>query len=293
MLRGNKLALGTAKLGIPEYGFSDESPLDDPIDFILKSLDLGIKFIDTSPRYGNSEELIGEALTRCNSKPIVCTKIDDLEPSTSKTPEIMLNSITTSIQKLKTNIDICYLHQNQLEIISDKHVHKGIKLLKDNNLIKEVGTSVYSVEELSYTLDCGIFDWVQIPANILDTSFYRIVCEHESTMKVSVRSIFLQGILLNEQWARESVKEHRELLALLNRIGVLCSSFGLTIQQLSIAYFSSLKNINQIIIGTVSTDKLKENLSSFNIQLDKQLISTINEVSHLSKPWTNPRNWQL
>jgi aryl-alcohol dehydrogenase-like predicted oxidoreductase len=293
MLTDNKLALGTAKLGMPEYGFSDKGTLDDPIDFILRSLDLGVKYIDTSPRYGNSEELIGEALIRCNNKPIICTKIDDLESNVSKTPEVMLKSITTSIQKLKTSIDICYLHQNQLEIISDKYVHDGIELLKNNHLIKEVGTSVYSVEELIYTLDCGVFDWVQIPANILDASFYRIVSDHESKIKISVRSIFLQGILLNEQWARESVKEHRELLILLNRVGELCSEFGLTIQQLSIAYFSSLKNINQIIIGTVSADKLMENLDSFNLRLDKQLTSAIDKISHSSKPWTNPRSWQL
>jgi aryl-alcohol dehydrogenase-like predicted oxidoreductase len=293
MLTGNKLALGTAKLGMPEYGFSDGCSLDDPIEFILRSLDLGVEFIDTSPRYGNSEELIGKALKRCNYKPIIATKIDNLESNVSKTPELMLNSITTSIQKLKTNVDICYLHQNQLEIISDKYVHDGIKLLKNNNLVKEIGTSVYSVEELIYTLDCGIFDWVQIPVNILDTSFYRIVSEHESNVKVSARSIFLQGILLNEQWVRESVKEHGELLTQLNRVAELCSSFGLTIQQLSIAYFSSLENINQIIIGTVSADKLMENLKSFNIRLDKQLTSAIDEISHSSKPWTNPRSWQL
>ena len=293
MLNGNKLALGTAKLGMPEYGYSDGSILKDSTNFILRSLDLGIKSIDTSPRYGNSEELIGKALKLCNKKPFISTKIDNLVANQASTPKSMINSINESIHKLKTDIDICYLHQNEIEIISDKHVHEGIKLLKDNNLVKEVGASIYSKEELMYTLDCGIFDWVQIPVNILDTSFYRVVRKHNSQIKVSARSVFLQGIILNDQWARTSVKDHNELLNTLNIVKELCSSFGITIQQLSIAYLASLDRIDQIIIGTISNDKLQDNMLSTKMQLDKPLTSAIDEISFTSKSWTNPRSWQL
>lgn len=289
----NKLCLGTAKIGMPDYGYSDGNVLKDPTNFILSSLDLGIRSIDTSPRYGNSEELIGKALKLCNKKPLINTKIDNLTPNLSKTPELMLNSINDSIHKLGGSIDICYLHQNEIEIISDKYVYEGIKLLKDNNLVKEVGTSVYSKEELMYTLDCGIFDWVQIPVNILDTSFYHIVSKHNSQIKVSVRSVFLQGVILNDQWARTSVKDHNELLNTLNMVRELCSSFGITIQQLSIAYLASLDRIDQIIIGTISNDKLKDNILSTKMQLDKLLTFAIDEISFTSKSWTNPRSWQL
>jgi aryl-alcohol dehydrogenase-like predicted oxidoreductase len=293
MLNGNKLTLGTAKLGMPEYGYSDGNVLKDPINFILRSLDLGISSIDTSPRYGNSEELIGKSLKLRNKKPFISTKIDNLVANQTSTPKTMLNSINESIRKLKTNIDVCYLHQNEIEIISDKYVHEGIKLLKDSNLVKEVGTSVYSKEELMYTLDCGIFDWVQIPVNILDTSFYHIVSKHNSQIKVSARSVFLQGVMLNDQWARTSVKDHNELLNTLNMVRELCSSFGITIQQLSIAYLVSLDRIDQIIIGTISNDKLKDNMLSTKMQLDKLLTSAIDEISSTSKSWTNPRSWQL
>ena len=182
----NKLCLGTAKIGMPDYGYSDGNALKDPTNFILRSLDLGIRSIDTSPRYGNSEELIGKALKLCSKKPLINTKIDNLTPNLSKTPELMLNSINDSIHKLGASIDICYLHQNEIDIISDKYVHEGIELLKNSNLIKEVGTSVYTKEELIYTLECGIFDWVQIPVNILDSSFYQIVNKYDSQIKEAV-----------------------------------------------------------------------------------------------------------
>ena len=90
MLKSNKLSLGTAKLGMSEYGHSDGSVLLDPINFIKRSLDFGIKFIDTSPGYGNSEEIIGKALKLSNITPVISTKIDNLAPNTSNTPELML-----------------------------------------------------------------------------------------------------------------------------------------------------------------------------------------------------------
>ena len=293
MLKSNKLSLGTAKLGMSEYGHSDGIILLNPINFIKRSLDFGIRFIDTSPGYGNSEEIIGKALKRSDIKHLISTKIDNLAPNTTKTPELMLKSINKSIHNLNSNIDICYLHQNAIEIISDKYIHEGIELLKNSNLIKEVGASVYTKEELIYTLECGIFDWVQIPVNILDTSFYHMVNKYDSQIKVAARSVFLQGAILNDKWARSKINQHSELIKTLNQLKKLCLSSDITISQLSVAYLSSLKRINQIIIGTISGDKIRENICSTKIQLDEKLINSVDRISEISKPWSNPRNWQL
>lgn len=292
MLIGNQLALGTAKLGMPAYGYSDGYALVDPVSFILRSLVRGVRFIDTSPRYGNSEELIGKALSLSKKKPSISTKIDNLVSKSSSTPNAMIKSINESISKLNAPIDICYLHQNDIEIISDRHVHEGIKVLKDSNLVKEVGTSVYSQEELIYSLDCGVYDWVQIPVNILDTSFYRIASNHVSAIKIAARSVFLQGVIFNDERARMNIKDHSELLVTLDHLRGLCSDFGLTMQQLSVAYLSSLERINQIIVGTISDDKLSENMASTKIQLNELLIASIEEISSGSKSWSNPRSWQ-
>jgi aryl-alcohol dehydrogenase-like predicted oxidoreductase len=293
MLIGNQLTLGTAKLGMPSYGYSDGYALADPVNFILRSLSRGIRFIDTSPRYGNSEELIGEALKLSKKKPSVSTKIDNLSSKSCNTPNSMIKSINESISKLNTPIDICYLHQNDIEIIADKYVHEGIKILKNTNLVKEVGTSVYSQEELIYSLDCGIYDWVQIPVNILDTSFYRIANNHVSEAKIAARSVFLQGVIFNDHRAPMDIKYHNELLDTLNQLRRLGTDFGLNIQQLSVAYLSSLEKINQIIVGTISDNKLIENMASMNMQLNKSLIASIENIAANSKPWSDPRSWTL
>ena len=90
-----------------------------------------------------------------------------------------------------------------------------------------------------------------------------------------------------------NIKHHHELLDTLDQLQKLCTDFGLNIQQLSVAYLSSLDKINQIIVGTISDDKLIENMASIKMQLNKSLIASIKKISFKSKPWSDPRSWKL
>ena len=139
----------------------------------------------------------------------------------------------------------------------------------------------------------AINDWVQIPVNILDTSFYHISNNLISEIKIAARSVFLQGVIFNNHRARMKIKHHHELLVSLDQLRRLSSDFGITIQQLSVAYLSSLEKINQIIVGTISDDKLSENMTSIKIKLNKLLIVSIEKITANSKPWSNPRSRKL
>jgi uncharacterized protein len=288
-----KLCLGTAKLGMPDYGYSGDNTLKDPEIFIRESLRLGIDCIDTSPRYGNSEDIIGEVLKNTSTKPSINTKIDNLEANSNKNPILMKDSISRSIAKLNVDsIDVCYLHQNDINIISDKFVHEGIHLLKRDKLIKEIGTSIYSKEELFYTLESGLFDWVQVPMNILDTSFYHTICNYGTNIKVAARSLFLQGILLDHESILDDISDNSELLNLLEYVNEICSNNGLNVIELTLSYISFLDRVDQIIIGTTSIVKLRDNILFTKIELKKKIISIINSISRNNKSWTNPRLWR-
>jgi aryl-alcohol dehydrogenase-like predicted oxidoreductase len=289
----DKLCLGTAKVGMPNYGYSSSDISIDGKDFLLQSLSLGISSIDTSPRYGNAEKIIGTILRTRDKRLNISTKIDNLVPYSIQNLDLMLHSIEHSLKSLNTDIiDICYLHQNDMKIISDKNVHKGIEILKKKGLIKEIGTSVYSKTELQYSLNSQLFDWVQIPINILDTSFYNMICEISTNIKVSARSVFLQGILLNRKFISTDIKNYKELLNTLNLVDRLCAENNINFQQLSIAYLSQLDRINKIIVGTTSIGNLEDNILSSSIKLSNELINLIGKISNCSKTWTNPRHWR-
>ncbi len=288
----NKICLGTAKIGMPNYGYSSSGYLENASSFLLDSIKLGINYFDTSPRYGDCESILGETLNTLSSIPFLNTKIDELETLSTKTPSRMTESIQLSLQKLHVKtVDVCYLHQNQIEIISDKYVHQGMQKLKSEGLVKEFGTSVYSKEELKYTMECDLFDWVQVPVNILDTSFLQAICGTDSGIKVAARSVFLQGILLNRQSIQSDITDNKPLLEALKIIDELCATYDIGIKELSVAYLSSLERINSIIIGTTSMGNLRKNIESATIVLDKQLKESLDGLSMQSKSWTNPRHW--
>ena len=52
------ICLGTVKLGTPDYGYSKSPSVKKKEEFVLQALNLGVSALDTSPRYGESEELI-------------------------------------------------------------------------------------------------------------------------------------------------------------------------------------------------------------------------------------------
>jgi len=52
----NKISLGTAKLGIDNYGFYSNILPKDKVRLLENSYRFGVHSFDTSPRYGDSEK---------------------------------------------------------------------------------------------------------------------------------------------------------------------------------------------------------------------------------------------
>lgn len=289
----SKICLGTAKIGMPDYGYSTSDAIKDVDDFVLNAINGGINCFDTSPRYGNCEEMLGKAFSSVANKPFISTKIDELDISSGNTQERMKQSVLSSIEKLNIEfVDLCYLHQNEIEVISNMEIHRSMEILRSEGLVKEFGASIYSKEELKYTLECGLFEWVQIPINILDTSFYQIIIDSGINIKIAARSVFLQGILLDRKSIQTDIADNQTLLKLLDMIDRLCINNRIDIIDLSIAYLTSLNSINAIIMGTTSLGNLEKNIEATHIELDKELKKSLDSISRLSKPWTNPRHWQ-
>ena len=290
----NKISLGTAKLGIDNYGFSSNSLPKDKIRFLEKSYRFGVHAFDTSPRYGDSEKIIGGFLNNINDSPLISSKIDGLKENDHESPRIMIESVKRSIDRMNiSKLDVCYLHQNDLDIISDPYIHEGLLTLKKMDLIEYCGTSIYSYEELDYTVSSAIYDFIQVPVNILDTSYYHRILDYKSEIKIAARSIFLQGILFHNESIAKKIKYSETLLQSLEKLEALCCSFGVELSTACIAYIHSLDNIEQIIIGTASIDNLKANIDSTNYDLDQNLTKMISDLASSPKPWTNPRNWAV
>ena len=289
----NKLCLGTVKIGVPSYGYSSGLDIGNHNELFERAVKIGLNCFDTSPRYENSEKIIGDFIKNHNEKLFISTKIDNLNESDKLVFYKMRESVLRSIEDLNVeSIDLCYLHQNDLSIISNGYVLDGLNRLKQERLIKNSGTSIYSRSELSYTLESDNYDWVQIPVNILDTSFYNSIVKANSPIKVSARSIFLLGIFFNEKEIKKRIHEADTMLDLIGRIKAIGIQSNLNLFDICTSYIHSLKEVDQILIGTTSVMNLEKFVIASELLIHTDLKLFLDEVSAINKSWTNPRNWK-
>ena len=288
----NKLCLGTVKVGVPSYGHSLENNIDNHSELFLRATEIGITCFDTSPRYNNSEKIIGSFVKKYNKKLFISTKIDNLTAHNKSIIQKMRESVLRSIENLGVDfIDLCYLHQNELSIISDKYILEGIEQLKYERLIDKAGVSIYDTNELDFALKYSNFDWVQIPVNILDPSFYSRIVKSNSTIKIAARSIFLQGIMFNNNATKKHIPDADRALELLECIKLLGYQYNLKLIDIAVAYVYSLQSIDQVLIGTTSITNLEKVKEASKILLGENIKNMIDEISIINKIWTNPRMW--
>ncbi|KAI1810414.1 Aldo/keto reductase [Poronia punctata] len=138
--------------------------VDDPFDLpaasvVSRALDLGVKAFDTSPYYGPSEIILGNALahrsitSRYNrSDYFLVTKAGRLSsPEFDYSPEWVRYSIYRSLERLHTEyLDLVYMHD--VEFVSSAEVLAAVRELRrlrdEEGVIRYVGISGYPVRKL-------------------------------------------------------------------------------------------------------------------------------------------------
>ena len=287
-----QFCLGTAKLGDINYGFGSARSDRNINDFFEKCRQLDIYNFDTSPRYGESEKILGEYLSSLsNNKIFISTKVDNLVAKNNKSEDRIKFSLENSLLNLNIDkINILYLHQNNLEIISDKFILNSLLRLKEQGYVESIGASIYSEEELKFVMDCEIFDYVQIPIHILDTYFYNIIVRSKSKIRIVARSIFLQGLLMNLEKGK-NIKPYNELCNAMKKLDKILKDYDLELRNVLISYIFSLNKLSSVITGTTSLHNLDQNFSNSRLLLNNEILEKLNNLSKDKALWTNPRYW--
>jgi aryl-alcohol dehydrogenase-like predicted oxidoreductase len=197
------IAIGTAQFGY-KYGinYKKKTSFFEKKKIITQAEFDGFKFIDTSPVYGDAENVIGRILKPNHSFNIIT------KTTLAKGSNINYNLIEDfkknfflSLKKLKqTNIYALLIHNSDdLFKKNSEKLYRAIKSLKDNKLIKKIGVSVYEKREIDAVLRHYDFDIFQIPCNILDQRLIQdgtLEILDKKNIEMHARSVFLQGLLL-------------------------------------------------------------------------------------------------
>ncbi len=188
------LVLGTAQLD-KNYSLSKKNL--NEINF-KKIINLAKKnknfFIDTALGYKNSENILSQFDL---NKFKVITKFDNIKKN-------IINELITSKKKMKIKKFYGVLFHNEKELMkkSSKEFLNFVELLKENNITKRVGASVYSLKSLNLIIKKFDLDLIQIPGNVFDKRFLNkelLDLLKKKRIKIFLRSVFLKGVLINKR----------------------------------------------------------------------------------------------
>ena len=143
-VRVSKIGLGCWQFGSREWGYGRDYAHDEAIRITNKALDLGINLIDTAEIYGfgQSERIVGRAITGRRDEAFVATKIWPLMP----VAPIVGHRGRRSARRLKIDtIDLYQVHQAN-PFVPDGTTMDGMRRLQRDGVVRHVGVSNYSLD---------------------------------------------------------------------------------------------------------------------------------------------------
>lgn len=158
------LGFGGAEIG---YETSEQT-----VDHLLGSaLDAGLNVIDTAECYGESESLIGNALShRRRDDYYLFTKCGHARGMDFEDWDLTLleQSIDRSLKRLQTDyVDIIHLHTCSEELLRQGDVIKVLQRAKEKGKTRYIGYSGDHKAAL-YAIQTGVFDSLETSVNIAD-----------------------------------------------------------------------------------------------------------------------------
>jgi len=274
-----KLVLGGAQIGL-NYGINNaigKPEFKVAEDIVKKAICNGIEYIDTANAYGDSEGTLGKILTKgWESRVNTITKLSPLQHCDEKTDDLSLKAyVRASVYESCVNLGVKTLSVLMLHRASHLSLWNGVVWqtlleLQKQGVINNLGASVQSIEELELALKYEEVTFIQMPYNILDHRWEKMIekiqaVKKERNLTIHVRSSLLQGLLLSDDyslWEKANVSNPNVVTQYLNNMikETKCDS----ILELCLTYVRSLNWIDGVVVGMETVSQLKDNLNLFS-----------------------------
>ena len=283
-----KLAIGTANFQ-NKYGLLGTSIVGKKkITEIKKELKKNnISFLDTPFEYNNLD--IRFFPKKNNLKIITKIKLPKLERK--KFINNLHNMVESELKRIKKkNFEAILLH-NSKDLNSTIGINflKEVKKLKKNKLTKKIGVSIYNPIELKKIFSRFTPDIIQAPLNVFDKRilFSKFLKNKKKKIILQVRSIFLQGLLLQNIKKIKNLKLNRKLKSKLVEFDDLCKKNKSIKLEQSINFILNQQKVDIITFGVDSSKNLKKNL----MILKKKKIQNTIDISTTDNRIIDPRKW--
>ena len=285
-----KLALGTVQFGL-DYGVANtdgEMDTTTMTSILQQAWAKGIDTLDTAISYGESEKRLG--MTNVKDWRIV-TKLPEIPNECTNINTWILNQVQKSLLRLGiTRISALLLHRpDQLLESNGVEIWKALQDLKQKNIVKKIGFSVYDCNQLDALWDSFQPNIVQMPYNLLDKRFLIsgwMKKMNDSGVEIHVRSIFLQGLLLMSKSDRPEKFNHwKEIWEVLD---AWLLEYDITAVEAAISFAMENPYIDKIVVGVDNVQQLEEILS---IILKRKIVHPPKSLHTSDVRLINPSQW--
>ncbi|MBC9933799.1 aldo/keto reductase [Chitinophaga qingshengii] len=287
-----KLVLGTVQFGL-NYGISNKNGQPQPEDVfeILKfARRIGIETLDTAEDYGSAQELIGRYHTtqKVEEEFGIISKMSSKFDTYSLAEHVKRTLSVLEIRSLEA-----YLFHNFRMYKESPGLLNELVVMKNQGLMRKVGVSIYTNEELLEVIQDDRCDVIQIPYNLLDNSAQKgILLEKAKTAgkELHVRSVYLQGLFF---MSPEQIPQNLVPLApYLKKIAQIAKDLSVDMNTLALQYVHNNAYIDKILIGVDTVEQLACNMEGLKIPLDKSVFSEIDKILVKESRLLNPVNWK-
>jgi aryl-alcohol dehydrogenase-like predicted oxidoreductase len=286
----NKLVIGTAQFGI-NYGIANslgQVKSGEAKKILDYSLSEDINYIDTATSYGESEKVLG-GLDVNRFK--IITKIPKIPYDQINPYDWLESSVLDSLNRLNVkSIYSLLLHSPEdLLGVHGLTLYKGLRELKSKGIVKKIGVSVYSIDEIEVITDKYDIDIIQCPLNLVDRSLVESGWHKrlkKMGIEIHVRSIFMQGLLLmKKDLIPNNFSKWKNIW---NKWHSWIEEKNINNLDACIAFVSSIDEIDRIIVGVDSLKHLEEIVQSYKL---KQ-VSEFPDISSNDIDLINPSLWK-
>lgn len=251
-----KIGIGTAQFGM-HYGISNQTGQTSELDVaqILKTAKKHrILLIDTASAYGDSEKILG--LNDLSEFQVV----SKFMPGEKKGD--LRKQCLESIDRLRIPELYGYLAHRPNQLVAEPGSWDDLITLREKNLVKKIGYSVYSPEELDVLLGKKYFpDLIQVPYNYFDRRFEEYFAELQNNgCEIHVRSVFLQGLFFLDTVS---------LNCYFDDVKYVIKKLQLTLNNLPSALLNFVLRkplIDKVIIGVETNKQLIGNLKGLSME---------------------------
>ncbi len=284
-----RLALGTAQFGLP-YGVANKSgqvSRAEANSMVRLASENGIDILDTAMAYGESEKYLGEISVE-NFK--VVTKLPGMPNRCLDINNWIHEQVSSSLERLGVGQVYGLLLHKSEDLLGPNgcELYRALDSLKEKGLVKKIGLSIYSPNELEALKNDFSFDLIQAPFNLIDQRLLHsgwMQKLKDNGIEIHTRSAFLQGLLLMKEidippkfspWKHLWKKWHDWLTE--NNVSAL---------QGSLAFPLTYPEIARVVVGADSRQQLKEIIKATSNLLNIDLPNLLSADENL----INPVNW--